>query len=379
MIGCLSIKHFPAWAISLIRRHDGARALVVQEDGHIVALNRAATALGLETGITAARAASLCPQAVLCVRDSVAEFSAWEYVLERLNRVTPFMESDLPRIWFAADADDVQLCARHMGASVGFAPYRSTAWLASIQAGAGQMMSVPEGETDAFLDAFPTELLSGAGLGPGCIEGLKLLGCSVLGLARNLNERHLGLAYGKDGKVLHELLHPQNATRAALFHPSPFIRKQFTLYVPCYESGDAMPIVHRLAEKAHADLRSNIVGQIRLVLHLDGLAPQRSTRVLTHPTARLDAITRFSERLATGMFADLGQRKGRVGIDRIELILAGLLTGDMIQTSLFSERLRQITAAVSKVHRRFPRALKRGVVREGAHFHEDKSSFSTWE
>ena len=381
MIGCLTIKHFPAWAISLIRRHDAVRPLIVQEDEHIVALNTAAEALGLETGMTAARATVLCPSAKLYVRDSVAEFSAWEYVLERMNRITPFMESDSPRLWFKATPDEIRALTLYLGASVGFSTYRSTAWMASLQANQGGILTVPEGEVNSFMDTFPTELLARAGFSDSCIEGLELLGCFSAGLARNLNKRHLTLAYAKEGDVLFDILHPTDASPVPLFRPAPFIRKRFTLYVPCYHPSEAMPIVHRLAEKAHADLKSksNIVGQIRIVLYLEGCPSMRSTRLLTHPTARLDAITRFAERLATGMFAGLRQKRGRVGIERIELELAGLLTGEMIQTNLFGERLRKLTAAVSKVHRRFPRALKRGVVRPGAHFHEDQSGYTTWE
>lgn len=379
MIGCLTIKHFPAWAISLLRRHDAVLPLMVQEDHHIVALNSAALARGLETGMTAARAASMCPDAVLCVRDPVAEFSAWEYVLEHMNRVTPFLESDPPRIWFGASSDEIRALTLYMGASIGFSTHRTTAWMASIQAEPGSLFTVGEGETDAFLDAFPTELLAEAGLSNSSIEGLELLGCTSVGLARNLNKRHLTLAYGKEGDVLFDMLHPTDTTPVPLFRPAPFIQKQFVLYVPCYHPSEATPIVHRLVEKAHAELKSSIVGQIRLVLHLEGHPCLRSARLLTHPTARLDALTRFAERLATGMFADIKQRRGRLGIERIELELAGLLTGDMIQTSLFGERLRKLTAAIGKVHRRFPRALKRGVVRPGAHFHEDQSGYTTWE
>lgn len=379
MIGCLTIKHFPAWAISLIRRHDAVRPLIVQEDEHIVALNAAAEALGLETGMTAARAAALCPDAALHVRDVVAEFSAWEYVLERMNRITPFMESDLPRLWFTATPDEIRALTLYLGASAGFATYRSTAWMASLQAHQGGMLTVGEGDVNTFMDAFPTALLTRAGFSDSCIEGLELLGCTSVGLARNLNKRHLTLAYAKEGEVLFNILHPTDASVVSLFRPAPFIRKRFNLYVPCYHPSEAMPIVHRLAQKAHADLKSNIVGQIRIVLHLEGCPPVRSARLLTHPTARLDAITRFAERLATGMFTNLRQQRGRVGIERIDIELAGLLTGEMIQTSLFGERLRKLTAAVSKVHRRFPRALKRGVVRYGAHFHEDQSGYIAWE
>ena len=68
-----------------------------------------------------------------------------------------------------------------------------------------------------------------------------------------------------------------------------------------------------------------------------------------------------------------------MGIEKVEVELAGLLTGDMIQISLFDRRLREVKEAVSKVHRRFPRALKRALVRDSAHFHEDRYSYVVWD
>ena len=379
MLGCLTVKHFPAWAISLIRRHDAVRPLLVQEDDHIIAVNRAAAMQGLERGMTAARATSLCPDAVLYVRDPVAEFSAWEYVLERMNRITPFMESDMPRLWFAADAAEVRMCTRYLGASVGFSRHRSTAWLASIQAGAGQVLAVSDEELASFQDAFPTPFLEEAGFSFECIDGLEMLGCPSIGMARAMSARHLKLAYGEEGQQLFDLLHPDDATAVSLFRPAPNIRKHFTLFTPCYDAPYITPIIHRLAQKAHDKLKANVVGQIRIVLHLEGHPPEQAARVLTHPTARLDAIIRFAERMAEGMYGDIKQTKGRVGIERVELVLAGLLTGDMIQMSLFDRKRRRVKAAVSKVHRRFPRALKRAFIRKGAHFHEDRYSYVVWE
>ena len=400
--GCLTIKHFPAWAIALARHHDGTQPLIVQEESHIVALNRAAAQQGLERGMTAVRARSLCPEVACYLRDPVAEFSAWEAVLERMNRITPFMEShfnggmgassgartgvaatltasDQPQLFFAAVPEEVCMTVRALGASVGFAPHRSSAWLASIRAGAGQSLMVPENEVASFQDDFPVAWLEEAGFGLECVDGLQMLGCETLGAARAMNERHLGLAWGEEGTRIHRLLNPDDTAPVALFQPAPSIRKHFTLFTPCYDVPYVIPIVHRLVQKAHGKLTNNVVGQVRLVLHLEGHPPERSARLLTHPTARLDALVRFAERLTEDLFARLVEEKGRVGIEKVEVELAGLLTGDMIQISLFDRRLREVKEAVSKVHRRFPRALKRALVRDSAHFHEDRYSYVVWD
>jgi len=393
LIGCLTIKHFPAWAIAMARHHDGTQPLIVQEEHHIVALNRAAAMQGLERGMTAARARSLCPEAACYLRDPVAEFSAWEAVLERLNRITPFMEStfggqgaaasltrsDQPQLWLAAAPEEVRMIARSMGASIGFGPHRSTAWLASIRAGAGELLTVPTDEVEAFHDSFPVSWLEEAGFSIDCVDGLQMVGCETLGTARAMSERHLKLAWGDEGLRVHRLLHPDDATSVSLFHPAPCINKHFNLFTPCHDAPYLIPIVHRLVQKAHDKLKENIVGQVRLVLHLEGHPPERTARLLTHPTARLDALVRFAEKLAEDLFAHIIREKGRVGIEKVEIELAGLLTGDMIQMSLFDRRLREVKEAVSKVHRRYPRALKKSVVREGAHFHEDRYSYVVWE
>ena len=389
--GCLTIKHFPAWAVAMARHHDDTQPLVVQEENHIIALNRAAALQGLERGMTAVRARSLCPEAACYLRDPVAEFSAWEVVLERMNRITPFMEStfgnstvskaatltasDQPQLWFVANEAEVRMTARALGASVGFAPHRSTAWLASIRAGAGQLLHVPEEGVQAFQDDFPVAWLEEAGVSFECVDGLQMLGCETLGSARAMSERHLKLAWGEEGVRIHRLLHPDDTAPVSLFQPAPCINKHFVLFTPCYDAPYVIPIVHRLVQKAHGKLSNNIVGQVRLVLHLEGHPPERAARLLTHPTARLDALVRFAERLTEDLFVRITEQKGRVGIEKVEVELAGLLTGDMIQMSLFDRKLREVKEAVSKVHRRFPRALKRAIVRDSAHFHEDRYSY----
>lgn len=396
LIGCLTIKHFPAWAIAMARHHDGTKPLIVQEEHHVVALNRAAAMQGLERGMTAARARSLCPGVACYLRDPVAEFSAWEAVLERLNRITPFMEStfggqkattssaitarsDQPQLWLAATPDEVRMAARSIGASIGFGPHRSTAWLASIRAGAGELLAVPANEVESFHDDFPVAWLEEAGFSIDCVDGLQMLGCETLGAARAMSERHLTLAWGDEGLRVHRLLHPEDATSIPLFHPAPSINTHFTLFTPCHDAPYVIPTVHRLVQKAHAKLKENIVGQVRLVLHLEGHPPERTARLLTHPTARLDALVRFAEQLTEDLFVRITEEKGRVGVEKVELELAGLLTGDMIQMSLFDRRLREVKEAVSKVHRRYPRALKKSVVRDGAHFHEDRYSYVVWD
>jgi hypothetical protein len=326
----------------------------------------------------------------------VAEFSAWEAVLERINRITPFMEStfgrnrtskgassltasDQPQLWFAAHPEEMRMTVRALGASVGFGPHRSTAWLASIRAGAGQLLAVPDGEVDGFHDDFPIAWLEEAGFSLECVDGLQMLGCETLGSARSLNERHLNLAWGKEGLRVHQLLRPDDVVAVSIFQPAPSINSHFTLFTPCYDAPYLVPIVHRLVQRSHDKLKNNIVGQVRLVLHLEGHPAERTARLLTHPTARLDALVRFAEQLTEELFARLTQEKGRVGIEKVEVELAGLLTGDMIQMSLFDRRLREVKEAVSKVHRRYPRALKRSMVREGAHFHEDRYSYVVWD
>ncbi|MGB1376089.1 MAG: hypothetical protein ACPG8N_10250, partial [Rhodothermales bacterium] len=238
---------------------------------------------------------------------------------------------------------------------------------------------VSDGEVDGFHDDFPMAWLEEAGFSLDCVGGLQMLGCETLGSVRSLNERHLNLAWGEEGVRVHRLLRPDDVAPVSVFQPAPSINTRFTLFTPCYDAPYLIPIVHRLVQKGHDKLTNNIVGQVRLVLHMEGHPAERTARLLTHPTARLDALVRFAEQLAEDLFARLTQEKGRVGIEKVEVELAGLLTGDMIQMSLFDRRLREVKEAVSKVHRRYPRALKRSKIREGAHFHEDRYSYVVWD
>lgn len=384
MTGCFTIKQYPAWALSLVKRCDPKRPLIVQEEAHIIALNRHASSAGLEVGMTAARARSLCPTAILLIRDPVAEYCAWEYVVEQIHRITPFLESRQPVVWFDGAAEEIRTTASRLRACVGFAPDRSTAHLAAVWSPSGRTTVVQKNQVEAFLDAYPSRLLAEAGFSEALAEGLEMLGCTSLGPARRLSSRQLVLAFGKEGERLHGVLHPDKSKRVSVFHPAPTIRRHFELEAPCSQPGDLLPIVSQLTGKVADAMKEQFAGQIRIMLHLEGRPPAFGDRVLPYPTSRADTLERFALRLGSEMLGRLHQeardRELRpLDIDRIDLILASLMTGDLIQASLFGEKLRKVTSAVGDVHRKYPNSIKRSVVREGAHFHEERFKLRVWE
>lgn len=356
----------------------------MQEEAHIIALNRHASAAGLEVGMTAARARSLCPSAILLIRDPVSEYCAWEYVVEQIHRITPFLESRQPVVWFDGAAEEIRTTASRLRACVGFAPDRSTAHLAAVWSPSGRTTVVQKNQVEAFLDAYPSRLLAEAGFSESLAEGLEMLGCTSLGPARRLSSRQLVLAFGKEGERLHGTLHPDKSKRVSVFHPSPTIRRHFELEAPCSQPGDLLPIVSQLTGKVADAMKEQFAGQIRIMLHLEGRPPVFGDRVLPYPTSRADTLERFALRLGSEMLGRLHQeardRELRpLDIDRIDLILASLMTGDLIQASLFGEKLRKVTSAVGDVHRKYPNSIKRSVVREGAHFHEERFKLRVWE
>ncbi len=385
MIGCLTIKQFPAWALSLVKRCDRRRPLLVQEDGHIIAMNRLAAELGLEAGMTSARARSLCPEALLLLRDAVSEYSAWEYVVERLHRITPFLESDQPVAWLSVEPRDIRQTVIRLRACAGFAPHRTTAQLAAIWSDVGESTSVTESDTDAFLDAFPSRLLPEVGFEEEIVGRLDLLGCAELGPVRRLTRRHLMLAFGREGEVLHDIMHPEASKGIGIYHPAPTIKRHFDLEAPCSQPGELLPIVAQLVERAAPALGSQFSGQVRLVLHPEGGSPVFGSRVLPHPTSRADTLERFAVRLGAEVLEvlngheDSADQARAIDIERVDFILAGLMTADLIQASLFGEKTRKVAGAIGEIHRRYPNAVKHGVVRSGAHFHEDRFGLKVWE
>jgi impB/mucB/samB family len=390
VIGCLTIKQFPAWALSLVKRCDRKRPLLVQEDGHIVAMNRIAKDAGLEAGMTSARARSLCPSALLLLRDAVSEYSAWEYVVERLHRITPFLESDQPVAWLGVKPEEIREAVVRLRACAGFAPQRTTAQLAAIRAGTGETVCVSSGNTAAFLDSFPSRLLPEAGFAEEIVERLDLLGCAELGPLRRLTRRHLVLAFGREGEVLYEIMHPEDSKPVGIFHPAPVVRRHFELEAPCSQPGELLPIIAQLVGLAAPALGSQFSGQVRVVLHPENRPAFHGSRVLPHPTSRADTLERFAVRLGAEMLEDLnGDHRPAPGgeaddhksidIERVDLFLAGLMTANMIQSSLFGKKSRKVAGAIGEVHRRYPNAVKHGVVRPGAHFHEDRFGLKVWE
>ena len=141
--------------------------------------------------------------------------------------------------------------------------------------------------------------------------------------------------------------------------------------------------MHQLSDRTASALKEQFAGQVRIVLELEGRESVHGSRVLPHPTSRADTLGRYALRLAGEMLGELHKEARTAGrrpwdIDRVDVVLASLMTGDLIQASLFGEKLRKVTSAVGEVHRRYPNAVKRGMVREGAHFHEDRSSLRVW-
>jgi hypothetical protein len=242
---------------------------------------------------------------------------------------------------------------------------------------------VTASQVDGFLDSFPTRRLVDAGFEEAHVDGLELLGCSELGPARRLTERHLALAFGQAGKDLHAAFHPKKSRRTRLYQPPPTVHSHFELDAPCSHPGDLLPILAQLNDRAAAGLGSHFAGQVRIILDLEGREPIRGARVLPYPTSRADTLERFVIRLGSGMLTALhkeaqSNRSRPVDIDRVEVVLASLMTGDLIQASLFGEKLRKVTGAVGDVHRKYPNAIKRGMVRDGAHFHEDRFGLRVW-
>lgn len=399
LFACLHVPQFPAWALAFVRRGAepaAARAaeppLAVHEGGRLLALSAEAERAGLEVGMRVGRAAALCPGAALLLRDRTAERQAWDVVLSAVHATTPFLESAGPPFVYArAGAVELEALARSLGASAACAASREVALLGALRAPRGTVRAVAPGDEAAFLSACPPSVLRQAPAPRGrpfsetVVHGLILLGFNALGPARRLRKRHLTLAFGDEGAALYALLHPKTQRPVPLYRPPPTLTAHHTLEPPVCEPAELLPLVRLLTREAAGKLGGRLCGRVGLDLAYAGAtggpspASLPALRLLPVASGREDTLCRFAERLAAERLDALRRRAGRVEVDGVTVTLAGLCAAQVRQGTLFDEKERDVDAAVRLVHRRYPGAILRVLLRPGAHFHEDEHAWVVWD
>ena len=237
--------------------------------GVVAAANYAAREYGVRSAMPAARARMLCPHAVF-IRSRMslyAEVSA--EIRDIFHRYTPLVEPlslDEAFLDVAASADlfgsGVAIASRikreirsELGlvASVGVAPNKFLAKLASdLEKPDGLVVVAPEG-VQGFLDPLPVERLWG--VGAAARERLHALGVHTVAHLRARPETELGERFGKWGHRLFELAHGRDERPVMPEHEARSISHETTFEVDVTEDTALRDCLRGLTEQVTWRLR----------------------------------------------------------------------------------------------------------------------------
>lgn len=372
MIGCLYIAEFAAWAQRL--QHPDCRAIAVYHNGRIIARSRFVRQLGMLPGDPLDRARALYPNVAFFEQDVPFEQAAWEGALQRINEVTPRLESFERGMAFFKPYNFSEACllAGRLVAQIGLGPNKSVARFAAVRSAPGSVLQVRKQAVSRFLSRTNVSVLAAFGFEEELLSRLELFGLTTLDRVAALSRRHLHVQFGDAGLTLFRLLHPSSeSAHVPAYVPPVVITETFPFD---YAVRDRLAINSVLdAVVRHATLRLGRFSCSRITL---GLQPADSKtdirlahRMLKNPTAELDIIRRAAGYLLERMLANPFE------VSSLELKLAGLENPSATQAALFFER-PPLRDAIDRLDQRFPGAIRRAlVVRPDAPFPEDSVRF----
>lgn len=366
--GCVCIPHIGAWAIRECEQGGGPKRLVVVASGRVTAVSAAARADGVEHGMTIARVQTLCPEVSIRPRDPAMEAAAWQRVETRLNRATPYVETEQPGRAFVRPHEIPALAraVNDLGAHAALAPGRSVAHLAAEKALPGELLQIQPDRVPGFLRRLPVHALTAAGMSEEIPEQLALFGYNTVHAVRALSKRHLTAQFGDDGKRLYAFLH-ENDRPVAAYVPPPSIEAHHAFEHDQTEPGAVEAALASLLDTAAEQLDGRTTR--RLAVHLqDRDAPRRiAARTLREPRHGGDLAT-IADTLLHTIVHD-GMHVSAVGIR-----LSALATPTGRQGRLFHQR-PGVRKAVEAVEQRYPGAVRRAVTQAAAIFDEDRYDF----
>ncbi len=356
MIACLHIRDYPAWVMRY--RYPDA-ALAVFHRGRILARNRKARRK-VQVGELVERARSAHPEVQFLGRDTHEEEIRWEYVLEKINRYTPLVESAVPGTAYFQPLEGRVPAppARELSVRVGAGPSRAVARIAAARTHDGHFLEIAPRGVRTFLRASPVSTLCDLGFPEEMVERLTLFGLDNLERIRQLTRRHLTAQFGADGEALHDLLDLQKTDPPiAVYRPSPAILCFVDFENDVIEPADILPALQHLVSEARDALEGLVTSRITLETTGKSEGANRiCSAVLKSGTSDAGILFRAAERR-------LKKNWPQAAISRIRLILGALGYARHHQGALFFQR-PDVQTAVRRVHRRYPNALLRVVPAE---------------
>ena len=347
--------------------------------GVVAAANYAAREYGVRSAMPAARARMLCPHAVF-IRSRMtlyaevsteirAIFKRYTPQVEPLSLDEAFLDVGESEELFGPGVDLARRIKQEIRselglvASVGVAPNKFLAKLASdLEKPDGLVVVMPE-SVQAFLDPLPVERLWG--VGAATKSRLHGLGVHTIADLRGQPERALGERFGKWGRRLFELAHGRDERPVTPEQEARSISHETTFDVDVVAVASLRDCLRGLTEQVAWRVRRQglCAGTVEIKVRYADFRTVNRSAGLAAASARTRDLWRSASRLLT---EQLARRAGPVRL--LGMGVSRLSRERAEQPDLFdapaAERERQIDSMVDAVNERFGGAgLRRGAGR----------------
>jgi len=354
-----------------VEQRDDPRLLgrpVIVGAGVVLAASYEAKEYGVRTAMPGRRARRLCPHAIVVSPRMSAYSEASKAVYEVFDDTSPMVEGmsideafldvrGVRRLSGTPAEIAVQLrnaVRERVGLpiTVGIAPTKFLAKVASAVAKPDGLLMVPPGRELAFLHPLPVERLWG--VGPVTAGKLRERGITTVGQVACLREATLVSLLGRaSGRHLHALAHNRDPRRVQARRRRGSIGSQCALGWRRRTAEDVDAVLVGLVDRVTRRMRkAGRVGRtIVLRLRFDDFSRATRSYTLPGPTARTDAILAT----ARGLFATAAPMIRERGLTMVGVSVANLDDDATLQPPLPSGRrnLDALDAALDEARERF--------------------------
>lgn len=339
--------------------------------GVVMSASYEARACGISNAMPAVRARRLCPDAVFLPPDFDAYKAHSNRFREILLAVTPivepisldeaFLDVSGAALLFGQPSEIAVKIRREVAAevgvrcSVGVAPNKLIAKLASKQAKPDGLVVVRADEVHAFLDPLPARALWG--VGDKTVQMLSLLGIRTVGDLGRTSEVVLGGLMGEQhARELRDLARGIDERPVVPYEPPRSVSHEETFETDLDAEEDLLREVLALSHEVGARLREEGYRARTVVLkvRLANFTTLTRSRTLRAPTDVAAEIYRVAGELYTGL-PGAHRRVRLLGVQATGLVPAG----EEQLALLRSERWGDVERAVDRIGRRFGRGTAR--------------------
>jgi DNA polymerase-4 len=277
--------------------------------GVVAAASYAARKFGIHSAMPMARAVRLCPDLVRLPGDPAKYSEVSKKVFAILESYSPLVETisldegfldvshfDDPFVLARRIKDDIRAAVR-LVASVGVAPSKFVAKLASDHGKPDGLVVVPPGEVLAFLHPLPIERLWG--VGAKTAPRLHALGIRTIGDLAARDASWARTQLGEHGLQLHELALGKDDRPVVPDQASKSISSEMTFATDIAERARLLGLVADQASTVAARMRrEGVLGRtVQLKLRDDTFATRTRRKTLGAPTDDGDVIYRAARAL----------------------------------------------------------------------------------